>query len=96
MSPFEKANARLAEREQQRRAARHVFPEGCTSLKQSLEHYEAEIVTRALALKKGKLFDTATLLGISYQGLRYILDTRQKGIAGMATPKRKRPRVNKD
>lgn len=92
MSPFEKANERLAERERERHAARHVFPEGCTSLEQSIARYEAEIITRALTLKGGVLIDAASVLGLSYQGLRYILDTRQKGLAGLATPKRKRVR----
>lgn len=87
LTPFEKANARQVAVEQRRQSERAIFPEGCTNLEEVLIRCEAEIIKKALTLKGGGLVEAAKVLGITHQGLRYILDTRQRPLAGIARVK---------
>ena len=52
--------------------------------------YEGELIKRALQASGGRLAPTARLLGITHQGLSFILDNRQKQLLARRQPKRSR------
>ncbi|HKO99036.1 MAG TPA: tetratricopeptide repeat protein [Pyrinomonadaceae bacterium] len=54
--------------------------------------YEASIVRRALAQSNGSVTRAARLLGLSYQGLAYVISSRHKSLLGERSPVRKRSR----
>jgi len=85
---FEKAQERLAERRHALR--RKVLPEGVASLGEAVLAYEASLIKKALLLEGGAIVAAAEDLGISYQQLRFLLDGRQKELAGFARTKRRR------
>lgn len=61
------------------------------TLYDELNRYEGELIQRAWERAGGKLTRTAHLLGITHQGLRYILEGRQKDrIPGMTAPRVRR------
>jgi tetratricopeptide (TPR) repeat protein len=61
------------------------------TLYDELNRYEGELIRRAWERSGGKLTRTAHLLGITHQGLRYILEGRQKDrIPGMTAPRPRR------
>jgi transcriptional regulator with PAS, ATPase and Fis domain len=53
--------------------------------------YERELISNALTKVNGSPTYAAKLLGISYQRLGYILDTRHKDLLKERTPVRRRP-----
>lgn len=54
--------------------------------------YEASIVRRALAQSNGSVTRAARLLGLSYQGLAYVISSRHKNLLGERSPVRRRAR----
>lgn len=54
--------------------------------------YEASIVRRALAQSSGSVTKAARLLGLSYQGLAYVISSRHKNLLGERSPVRRRSR----
>jgi DNA-binding NtrC family response regulator len=57
---------------------------------QELLKYENDLIKRALAQVNGSLTRAAALLGMSYQKLGYILETRHKDLLKARTPIRRR------
>jgi DNA-binding NtrC family response regulator/tetratricopeptide (TPR) repeat protein len=64
---------------------------GC-SLEQEVQRYEADLIKRALEASKGSVTRAARLLGLSHQGLAFILQGRQKDLLSARTPARRRRR----
>jgi len=60
------------------------------SLEEEVLHLEGELILRALDQEKGSITRAAHRLGLSHQGLKYILETRQKSLMPARTPVRKR------
>lgn len=87
MTVFEKAMTRLMERDSKRISLREAMG-GKSSLTEAVNAYEKGIVLEALRLSNGEIVKAAQLLGVTYQGLGYILDTRHKDL-------RHRPKVNR-
>jgi tetratricopeptide (TPR) repeat protein len=65
--------------------------EGFT-LPEALRQYEARYIRRALHESGGRVTHAAKRLGISYQKLQYLLETRHKDLAPERTPAEKRLR----
>jgi len=61
-------------------------------LPEAVRHYEAWYIRRALKESGGKLTQAARRLGISYQNLQYLLETRHKDLAPERGPIEKRAR----
>lgn len=68
---------------------------GC-SLEQELLRYEGNLIRHALEAARGSVTRAARLLGISHQGLAFILRGRQKDLLPARTPMRQRRRNKKD
>src|SRR5829696_9919029 len=60
------------------------------TLDEEINHFEATLIARALERHKGSVTGAARELGITHQGLSKILDGRQRTLAGVRRPKRKR------
>lgn len=88
MTPFEKAKERLEMRDREI-ASRHTLLEGSNTLTEAVLAYEGKIIREAMGLTNGSVTKAATLLGISYQRLGYILDTRHEGL-------RYKPKVSRE
>ena len=86
---FERAKERLARRDQLRVAKQRLLGD-CVTLLEAVRVYERQIIIEAMQLAEGQLTKAASMLGISYQELGYILDTRQEGLRHK--PKILRPR----
>jgi transcriptional regulator with PAS, ATPase and Fis domain len=65
--------------------------EGC-SLDQEVSSYEANLIKRALEAAQGSVTRAARLLGITHQGLAFILQGRHKDLLSARTPVRHRRR----
>jgi tetratricopeptide (TPR) repeat protein len=65
--------------------------EGFT-LREALRQYEARYIRRALQESDGKVTHAAKRLGITYQKLQYLLETRHKDLAPERAPAEKRLR----
>lgn len=63
--------------------------EGC-SLDREVSSYEANLIKRALEASRGSVTSAARLLGITHQGLAFILQGRQKELLSSRTPVRRR------
>jgi tetratricopeptide (TPR) repeat protein len=61
-------------------------------LQQKLLDTEREMITKALAQTNGRITPAARLLGLSYQGLAYMIDSRHKDLLKIRSPKRHRKR----
>ena len=59
---------------------------------QKLLETEREMITKALAQTNGRVTHAAGLLGLSYQALSYIIDTRHKDLLKARSPVRRRKR----
>jgi tetratricopeptide (TPR) repeat protein len=64
---------------------------GLNETKQSFEH---DAIKRALENAKGSVVHAARSLGISFQALTYMLETRHQDLLKYRTPVRRRPRKN--
>jgi tetratricopeptide (TPR) repeat protein len=62
------------------------------SLSEEMRRHEARYVARALREAKGIVTSAAKRLGISYQKLQYLLDTRHKDLSPVRKPAQKRLR----
>lgn len=62
------------------------------SLDEAVQSYEAKFIARALKEAGGSVTQAARRLGISYQKLSYLLETRHKELLPARTPARKRRR----
>lgn len=83
MTTFEKATARQADKLTTRNeeiAGRRAVLEGSDTLTQAMLAYEGKIIREAMRVENGSITRTAKLLGMSYQALSYILDTRHEGL----------------
>jgi hypothetical protein len=56
--------------------------------------YERSLIKRALAKVDGIVTHAASLLGLSHQGLAYIIDARHKDLLKDRTAVRRRPKKN--
>lgn len=65
-------------------------------LQQKILEYERQMIKRALAQANGRVTHAASLLGLSYQGLTYIIGSRHKDLLKERTPVRRRRRRRKD
>jgi tetratricopeptide (TPR) repeat protein len=57
-----------------------------------VRRYEHELIKDALQRAQGRITQAARLLGISYQHLDYILETRHKDLLAFRTKKKERPK----
>jgi len=62
------------------------------TLTEEVNSYEHELIKRALENAQGSLTHAARTLGISYQALGYMLETRHKALLNDRTPPRRRMR----
>jgi len=65
--------------------------EGC-SLETEVRRYEGELIRHALEEEKGSVTRAARLLGVTHQGLAFILHGRQKELLHARTPVKRRRR----
>jgi tetratricopeptide (TPR) repeat protein len=61
-------------------------------LDQKLLQYEHELIKQALSQSGGSVTHAASLLGKTYQGLAYMIETKHKDLMKVRTPVRRRPR----
>lgn len=62
-------------------------------LQENILKYERKLISQALAQTNGRVTHAASLLGLSYQGLSYIIETRHPGLLKERSPvRRRRPR----
>ena len=62
------------------------------TLSEEIQSYEHELIKRALENAQGSITHAARSLGISYQALGYMLETRHKALSTERTPLRRRLR----
>jgi tetratricopeptide (TPR) repeat protein len=61
-------------------------------LSEQIQSFEHELIKRALESAQGSVTHAARSLGMSYQALSYMLETRHKDLLTQRTPARRRPR----
>lgn len=61
-------------------------------LSEQIQSFEHELIKRALENAQGSVTHAARSLGMSYQALSYMLETRHKDLLPQRTPARRRPR----
>ena len=61
-------------------------------LSEDVRAFEHDVIKRALESANGSVTHAARRLGMSYQGLTYMLETRHKDLLEQRTPVRRRPR----
>jgi tetratricopeptide (TPR) repeat protein len=61
-------------------------------LNEQIQSFEHELIKRALESAQGSVTHAARSLGMSYQALSYMLETRHKDLLPQRTPARPRPR----
>lgn len=64
-------------------------------LQQAVLEYERSLIKQALAKVNGSVTYAASLLGLSHQGLGYVIETRHKELLKERTPIRRRSRKSK-
>jgi len=62
------------------------------SLSEEIRSFEHDVIKRALESERGSVTNAARSLGMSYQALAYMLETRHKDLIKKRTPVRRRPR----
>jgi tetratricopeptide (TPR) repeat protein len=70
-----------------------LLTRGC-DLQEKLLEVERETIRRALAQANGRVTHAASLLGMSYQALSYIIESRHKALLKERSPVRRRSRKN--
>jgi transcriptional regulator with PAS, ATPase and Fis domain len=75
--------------------AKEILLSESGSLREQLLKHEGVAIKRALAQTNGSLTKAASLLGIRYQSLAYIIESRHKDLLKERTPVRRRPRKHK-
>jgi len=63
------------------------------TLSEEIQSYEHELIKRALENAQGSVTHAARSLGVSYQALGYMLETRHKALLTERTPRRRRFRT---
>ena len=63
-----------------------------STLEEQVLRYEAELIRRALETSDGSVTRAARLLGVTHQGLAFILNGRQKSLLAARKPAKKRRR----
>lgn len=89
------AAGKLAERvrkELSRDEAIEILLRKRCDLDQKLLEYEHDLIKQALKQSNGSVTHAATLLGKSYQGLAYMIETKHQDLMTARTPVRRRPR----
>jgi tetratricopeptide (TPR) repeat protein len=61
-------------------------------LRRAVLEYERSMIKQALARADGKVSHAASMLGLSHQGLAYVIDSRHKDLLTERTPVHRRPR----
>jgi tetratricopeptide (TPR) repeat protein len=61
-------------------------------LNEQIQSFEHELIKRALESAQGSITHASRSLGMSYQALSYMLETRHKDLLPQRTPARRRPR----
>ena len=61
-------------------------------LESKILEYENALIKRALIQSNGAVTHAASLLGMTYQGLAYVIETRHKDLLSARTPVRRRPK----
>jgi tetratricopeptide (TPR) repeat protein len=64
----------------------------CASLEEQVLHYEGQLIRRALQSSEGSVTRAARTLGITHQGLAFILNGRHKDLLAARKPVKKRRR----
>jgi DNA-binding NtrC family response regulator len=85
LTVFQEMGERLAVREKQTVITGH-------SLSEEIQLLEHDLIKYALENADGSVTRAANNLGISYQELHYMLETRHKDMIKYRTPVRRRPR----
>jgi transcriptional regulator with PAS, ATPase and Fis domain len=67
-----------------------LLKDGPFSLEQRVLQFEGQLIKRALEASGGSVTKAARLLGISHQGLAFILNGRHKDLLAVRTPVRPR------
>ncbi len=62
------------------------------SLEEHVLHYEADLISRALAASDGSVTRAARMLGVTHQGLAFILNGRHKDLLSARKPVKRRRR----
>src|ERR1043165_4439242 len=62
------------------------------SLSEEIQSFEHDVIKRALESAQGSVTNAARNLGMSYQALTYMLETRHRDLLKQRTPVRRRPR----
>jgi len=68
-----------------------IFVSG-RSFSEEIQSLESDLIRHALETTDGSVTRAASNLGISYQELNYMLETRHRDLAHLRTPVRRRPR----
>ena len=63
-------------------------------LQKMMLKYEGTLIKQALVQSNGSVTRAASLLGVSYQALAYILESRHRDLQRVRTPIRRRPKPN--
>jgi hypothetical protein len=61
-------------------------------LRAEVLRFEHELISQTLTMVNGKVTDAAKLLGIGYQTLAFIIETKHPDLLKERTPVRRRPR----
>jgi transcriptional regulator with GAF, ATPase, and Fis domain len=61
-------------------------------LESKILEYENALIKQALIQSNGAVTHAASLLGMTYQGLAYVIETRHKDLLSARSPVRRRPR----
>jgi transcriptional regulator with PAS, ATPase and Fis domain len=76
-------------------AANEILLTKSPHLQQAVLKYERSLIKDALAKVNGSVTHAASLLGLSHQGLAYVIDSRHKELLTKRSPVRRRGRKNK-
>ena len=85
LTVFQEMGERLAVQE------KGIFISGRT-FSEEIQALESDLIKHSLETSEGSVTRAANNLGISYQELNYMLDTRHRDLVPLRTPVRRRPR----
>jgi hypothetical protein len=76
-------------------AAMKIVPVKSSDMQQTILKHEGSLIKEALLQVNGSVTHAASLLGLSHQGLAYVIQTRHKELLKDRSPIHRRPRRNK-
>jgi transcriptional regulator with PAS, ATPase and Fis domain len=76
-------------------AANEILLTKSPHLQQAVLEYERSLIKDALAKVNGSVTYAASLLGLSHQGLAYVIESRHKELLKERSPIKRRPRSKK-